>query len=39
MGGDATDETTKPGMVVKLARKRKGLSENIQSLDKFLDKL
>lgn len=37
--GDPYDEETKPGVVVKETRKRKGLSEGIPSLDKFLDKL
>lgn len=37
--GDPTDETSKPGLVVKTTRKRKGLSEALPSLDKFLDKL
>ncbi len=39
MPGDPLDETTKTGTIVKDTRKRKGLSEAIQSLDKFLDKL
>ena len=39
MPGDPMDETTKPGGVVKVTRKRKGLAEAIPSLDKFLDKL
>ncbi|XP_031557605.1 translation elongation factor 2-like [Actinia tenebrosa] len=37
--GDPTDAGTKPGVVVTDTRKRKGLSEAIPSLDKFLDKL
>ena len=37
--GDPSDPTTKPGQVVTVTRKRKGLSEIIPPLDKFLDKL
>ncbi|CAH3030296.1 unnamed protein product [Porites evermanni] len=37
--GDPLDSTTKPGIVVTETRKRKGLSEGIPALDKFLDKL
>ena len=37
--GDPMDPSTNPGIVVTETRKRKGLSEAIQSLDKFLDKL
>ncbi|KAL9987601.1 hypothetical protein ACROYT_G001938 [Oculina patagonica] len=39
MQGDATDATTKPGAVVFATRKRKGLSEELPPLDRFLDKL
>ena len=37
--GDPFDSSTKPGVVVTETRKRKGLSEGIPALDKFLDKL
>lgn len=37
--GDSTDFTSKPGIVVQTTRKRKGLSENLPALDKYLDKL
>ena len=37
--GDPFDSATKPGVVVTETRKRKGLSEGIPALDKFLDKL
>jgi len=37
--GDVTDVSTKPGEVVQTTRKRKGLSEGIPALDKYLDKL
>jgi elongation factor 2 len=37
--GDPFDFTTKPGLVVQETRKRKGLSETIPPLDKYLDKL
>lgn len=37
--GDPADPTTKPGQVVTTTRKRKGLSDTIPALDKFLDKL
>ena len=36
---DPMDPSTKPGVFVTETRKRKGLSEAIQLLDKFLDKL
>lgn len=39
MNGDATDPTTKPGVVVTETRKRKGLSVELPPLDRFLDKL
>ena len=39
MPGDATDFGTKPGGVVQAARKRKGLSDELPPLDRFLDKL
>jgi len=37
--GDPFDPETKPGTVVKDTRKRKGLSEEIPPLDKYLDKM
>ena len=37
--GDAYDATSKPGEVVTKTRKRKGLSEGIPALDKYLDKM
>ncbi|XP_022106248.1 elongation factor 2-like [Acanthaster planci] len=37
--GDPSDPSSKPGGVVTNTRKRKGLSEGIPSLDKYLDKL
>ena len=37
--GDPMDPTSKPAGVVLETRKRKGLSENIPALDKYLDKL
>ncbi len=33
------DEATKPGIVVKDTRKRKGLKEQISTLDNYLDKM
>ena len=39
MNGDAEDFTTKPGGIVQATRKRKGLSEELPPLDRFLDKL
>ena len=39
MAGDATDYTSKPGIVVQATRKRKGLAEELPPLDRFLDKL
>merc|ERR1719427_618753 len=36
---DPADETTKSGVIVTTTRQRKGLSEGIPSMDKFLDKL
>ena len=39
MNGDATDFSSKPGGVVQTTRKRKGLSEELPPLDRFLDKL
>ncbi|CAH1253903.1 EEF2 [Branchiostoma lanceolatum] len=39
LSGDPTDEETKPGIVVRDIRKRKGLKEGIPPLDKYLDKL
>lgn len=37
--GDPFDGTTKPGEIVTLTRKRKGLKEGIPGLDNYLDKL
>lgn len=37
--GDPLDPHSKPGQVVLFTRKRKGLSEEVPALDKFLDKL
>ena len=37
--GDIGDASSRPGKVVAETRKRKGLSEGIPSLDKYLDKL
>jgi len=37
--GDVNEEGTKPSLIVTATRKRKGLSENIPALDKYLDKL
>ncbi|KAJ8029675.1 Elongation factor 2 [Holothuria leucospilota] len=37
--GDPLDAATEPGIVVLETRKRKGLSENVPPLDKYLDKL
>lgn len=39
LGGDVFEEKSKPGEVVVSTRKRKGLSEGIPPLDKYLDKL
>lgn len=39
MPGDPMVATTKPGVIVLDTRKRKGLSEGIPPLDRFLDKL
>lgn len=39
MPGDPLEEGTKPAGVVKVTRKRKGLSEAVPTRDKFLDKL
>ncbi|KAJ7371519.1 Elongation factor 2 [Desmophyllum pertusum] len=39
MPGDATDPTSKPGLVVVATRKRKNLSDELPPLDRFLDKL
>jgi len=36
---DPTDPTTKSGVVVTTTRKRKGISEFVPALDKYLDKL
>lgn len=37
--GDCMEETSKPGIVVKETRARKGLKEGIPALDNYLDKL
>ena len=37
--GDALDPTTKVGEIVKGIRLRKGLKENVPSLDNYFDKL
>ena len=37
--GDPQDKGTKPGTVVSEIRKRKGLSDEIQPLDKYNDKM
>lgn len=37
--GNPCEDGSKPGVVVSETRKRKGLSEGIPALDKFLDKL
>lgn len=37
--GDVLDKTSKPGEVVHNTRKRKGLSEEVPPLEKYLDKL
>jgi len=39
MGGDPLDLTTKTAQIVQGIRKRKGLSEEVPPLDKYLDKL
>jgi len=39
MRDDATEPTTRSGKIVAETRKRKGLSEDIPPLDRFLDKL
>merc|ERR1712137_1039662 len=39
MPGDALDSTSKPGVIVLEARKRKGLKLEIPSLDNYLDKM
>jgi len=39
MRDDATDPATKSGAIVVATRKRKGLSEEIPPLDRFMDKL
>lgn len=39
MPGDPFDASSKPFNIVKETRSRKGLSENVPPLDKFLDKL
>ncbi|KAK2138162.1 hypothetical protein NP493_8486g00003 [Ridgeia piscesae] len=37
--GDPFEPSSKPSSIVAVTRKRKGLSENVPSLDKFLDKM
>ena len=37
--GDPWELTSKPGEVVTVTRKRKGLKEGIPSLDNYLDKM
>ena len=37
--GDPFEPSSKPASIVAVTRKRKGLSENVPSLDKFLDKM
>jgi elongation factor 2 len=39
MQGAALDPTSKTGLVVRATRKRKGLSEDVPPLDRYLDKL
>lgn len=39
MGGDPQEEGSKAYEVVKGVRKRKGISENIPPLDRYLDRL
>merc|ERR1712141_434072 len=39
MGDDPVDPLTKPGVIVLTTRKRKGLKENVESLEKYFDKL
>jgi elongation factor 2 len=39
IAGDAFDITTKAGETVKAIRKRKGLSEEVPELSRYLDKL
>ena len=39
MSDDPLDITTKSGKIVLETRKRKGLKENVESLDKYFDKL
>lgn len=39
MGSDPMDPTTKAADIILKARKRKGLKENIESLEKYYDKL
>ena len=39
MRDDAKDPTSKSGKIVVDTRKRKGLSEELPPLDRFLDKL
>lgn len=39
MNGDPLDPNSKVGQIVRQVRKRKGLSDEIPTLDKFLDKL
>jgi elongation factor 2 len=39
MSGNALDATSKVGQIVRTTRKRKGLSEDVPPLDRYLDKL
>ncbi|CAC5420317.1 EEF2 [Mytilus coruscus] len=39
MPGDPFDSTSKPGEVVTITRKRKGMKEGIPALDNYLDKM
>ena len=39
MDGDPINFGTKPGKIVEATRKRKGLSNEVPNLDRFLDKL
>ncbi|XP_065060092.1 elongation factor 2-like [Rhopilema esculentum] len=39
MNDDPLETTTKSGQIVLVTRKRKGLKENVEPLDKYLDKL
>ena len=39
MGEDPLEPGTKPGTIVLTTRKRKGLKENVEAIDKYFDKL